>query len=229
MLFPLPFAAARKVGFLMSVAMALVDFIPVVMFIIGSVILQRDLYFEMSKGAYALFSAGTIVVGVAGIFKATWKLLYALNICDFVALNDAFFPMQTTGFVLAAAGLLAMMVYRKGRGPEAELEEDAGHGPEALLAAATVPAVYESSMPFVICMVIGVAVMDGILCHIAKERGKRLGIVLFAISFVFIMGMGYLSSQDFTEDLWNWIAEIVNICGQGLYLAGALVIRAEHE
>ena len=34
-----------------SVPMAVVDFIPVVMFFLAAVILQRDLYSKMSKGA----------------------------------------------------------------------------------------------------------------------------------------------------------------------------------
>ena len=37
--------------------------------------------------------------------------------------------------------------------------------------------------------------------------------------------MGYLSSQDFTQASMNWIAEGVNIIGQGSLLAGVLVLR----
>ena len=37
--------------------------------------------------------------------------------------------------------------------------------------------------------------------------------------------MGYLSSQDFTQASMNWIAECVNIVGQGSLLAGVLVLR----
>ena len=53
-----------------SVSMALVDFIPVILFTIASVILMRDLYNKMSKGAFALFAAGTIDVTCAGALKA---------------------------------------------------------------------------------------------------------------------------------------------------------------
>ena len=53
-----------------SVAMALVDFIPVILFAAGAVILQRGLYSKMSKGAFALFAAGTIDVIFAGALKA---------------------------------------------------------------------------------------------------------------------------------------------------------------
>ncbi len=52
-----------------SIAMALVDYIPVILFLIASIILQRDLYNKMSKGAFALFSAGTINIFSAGARK----------------------------------------------------------------------------------------------------------------------------------------------------------------
>ena len=93
----------------MSVPMALVDFIPVALFMAAAVILQRGLYDRMSKGAFALFSGGTIMVSAAGILKATWKLLYGAGICDFERLNQAFFPMQSLGFLLAGIAVIAMM------------------------------------------------------------------------------------------------------------------------
>ena len=45
-----------------SISMALVDYIPVIFFGIAAVILMRDLYNKMCKGAFALFSAGMINV-----------------------------------------------------------------------------------------------------------------------------------------------------------------------
>ena len=41
-----------------TIPMALVDYIPVLFFGIAALILQRDLYNKMYKGAYALFAAG---------------------------------------------------------------------------------------------------------------------------------------------------------------------------
>ena len=79
-----------------SVGMALVDFIPVVLFAAASVILMRDLYNKMSKGAFALLAAGTIDVAFAGALKALYKLLYAAGVCDFTPLSDMFFPAPLT-------------------------------------------------------------------------------------------------------------------------------------
>ena len=53
-----------------TVTMALVDLIPVVLFFAAAVILQRDLYEKMVKGAFALLATGSVMVLLAGVFKA---------------------------------------------------------------------------------------------------------------------------------------------------------------
>ncbi len=86
--------------------MAIVDFIPVLLFALFGVGLMRDLYNKLSKGAFALLSAGVLMIVTAGGYKALWKLLYALEVCDFKMLNRAFFPMQSTGFMLLGLRML---------------------------------------------------------------------------------------------------------------------------
>ena len=192
-----------------SVSMALVDYIPVVFFAIASVILLRDLYNKMSKGAFALFSAGLIDVTVAGALKATWKLLYAMGACNFEALDHMFFPVQSIGFLLAGLGILAMLVHKQSK--------------NALLAAA--PPVFSGTFVFVGLMVAGLGIMDVVLCILAAKLKKPWLIAIFALSFVCSLCMGYLSSQNFSEASMNWIAEGVNILGQGMLLLGAILLH----
>ena len=61
-----------------SISMAIVDYIPVLFFTVAAIMLQRDLYSKMSKGAFALFAAGTIDIMFAGFSKATYKLVYCI-------------------------------------------------------------------------------------------------------------------------------------------------------
>ena len=82
-----------------SVEMALVDYIPVLLFAAAAMILVYDLYNKMSAAAFALFAAGVIDVTIAGALKATWKLLYAHGICDFAALNAMFFHKSVSQFL----------------------------------------------------------------------------------------------------------------------------------
>ena len=193
-----------------SVPMALMDYIPVIFFAIAAVILMRDLYNKMSKGAFALFAAGTINVAIAGALKATWKLLYAAGICDFEALNDMFFPVQSLGFLLAGTGILAMICRKQTKGT-------------AL--AAAVPPVFKGTFVFVGLMVAGLGVMDTVLCILSAKLKKGGIIALFALSFICSLCMGYLSSQDFARASMNWIAEGVNVVGQGSLLAGTILLH----
>ena len=192
-----------------SVAMALVDYIPVLFFAAAAVILMRDLFGKMSGAAFALFAAGVIDVTIAGALKATWKLLYAAGVCDFTALNAMFFPVQSIGFLLAGIGILLMLLR-----------------PQAKTAAlAVAPPVFSGTFVFVGLMVAGLGIMDTVLCILSAKLKKPWLIAIFAVSFVCSLGMGYLSSKDFAEAAMNWIAQGVNVVGQGLLLIGAVQLH----
>ena len=193
-----------------SVPMALIDFIPVLLFGAAAVLLQRDLYSKMVKGAYALFAAGTIDVFMAGFLKALYKLLYALGVCDFQPLTQMFFPVQALGFLMAGCGALYIGT-RKGK-------------QEKVLAAAALP-VYKGTMIFVGLMVAGLGMMYFGLVRVARKLKKPLAVVLLIVSFICILGMGYLSTRDFTQAYMNWAAQLVNIIGQGSLFAAALILH----
>lgn len=192
-----------------SVAMALVDYIPVLFFSVAAAILQRDLYNKMCKGAFALFAAGSINVFSAGFLKATYKLLYAAGVCDFQALSDIFFPLQALGFLLAGLGIVAMLCLRQHKA----------------LSVAAAPALYSGTFLFVGLMILGLGCMDAGLCLLSKKLKKPAAMALFIISFACSLCMGYLSSRNFTKEAMNWIAEGVNIVGQGALLVGTVLLH----
>jgi hypothetical protein len=184
-----------------TVEMALVDYIPVAFFAIASIILMRDLFSKMSKLNFLIFALGVSGVTLAGACKATWKLLIAATETNIPFLNDMFFPTQSIGFLLAGIGLLAMLLFKK----------KATYGVNTFI--------------FIGMMVAGLGVMDAILCVIAGKMKKPAIIAIFVLSFVCSLGMGYLSSKDFTDDLWNWIAEGINVAGQGSLLLGTYLLH----
>lgn len=192
-----------------SVEMALVDYIPVLLFAAAAMILMYDLHNKMSSAAFALFAAGVINVTIAGALKATWKLLYAAGICDFAALNAMFFPVQSIGFLLAGVGMLMMLLH-----PQAK---------HAALAVA--PPVFSGTFVFVGLMVAGLGIMDMVLCILSAKLKKPWLIAIFVVSFVCSLGMGYLSSKDFAEAAMNWIAQGVNVVGQGTLLVGTVLLH----
>ena len=129
-----------------SVPMALADFVPVVLFLIGAILLQRELYPRLGKGQFALFAAGTINVFCAGALKAVYKLLYALGVCDFTKLNEVFFPVQSIGFLLAGLAMAAFLFYKPKK--------------MTVCGIAAAPAVYSGTALFVSLMVAGLGLLD---------------------------------------------------------------------
>lgn len=191
-----------------TLPMALVDILPVILFSIAAVLLMRDLYNKMSKGAFALFAAGVIDVSCAGGLKALYKLLYAAGICDFTPLSEMMFPVQSLGFLLAGLALLAMLTHRQRT---------------ALYAAA--PPVFKGTFIFVSMMVLGLGMLDAALCVLAARLKKPVLMPLFILSFLCCLSMGYLSAKNFAQASMNWIAEGINVLGQGCFLVGAWLLH----
>ena len=184
-----------------TVEMALVDYIPVIFFAIASIILVRDLYGKSAPLSHLIFTLGVSAVAVAGACKATWKLLYASGVGDVAFLNRMFFPTQSVGFLLAGLGILAILITKKSR--------------------------HYAVSPFVFIgmMVAGLGILDAGLCVLAAKLKKKGVIAIFVLSFICSLCMGYLSSQDFAEAIWNWIAEGVNVLGQGTLLLGVVILH----
>ncbi len=193
----------------MTIPMALFDFVPVFLFGAAGVLLLRNLYRAMSKGAYALLAGGLIMSFFAGFFKAIWKLLYAANICDFEVFNRMFLPTQALGFLLTGLSLIALLSVRQHR-----------------VYSAAAPAAFSGSMIFIAMMVLGCAGMCGSLAVLAKKMKKPAAIMLFLLAFVLMMAMGYLAAKaDQASAMMNWLEEAVNTCGQLCLLLGVLALQ----
>lgn len=201
-----------------SVVMAAVDFVPVILFVLAAAALLRGVCSRMNRGLYSVFTCGAIDVAAAGGLKALYKLLYAAGVCDFEALSAIFMPLQSIGFLLAGAALLIFAI-REGRAAKAANET-------ACAAAVAAPPAFSGTFVFITMMVAGLGAMVAGLMTISCRAKKTGAAVLFAVSFLCSLCMGYLSSQDFELALYNWIAEGVNIVGQGTLLLGALAMKS---
>ncbi len=187
-----------------SVPMGLADFVPVALFGVSAVLLQRDLYNKMPKYAFACFAAGTINVFMAGFMKALWKLLYAMGVCDFQMLNTMFLPTQALGMLLAGLGILLMLTARN----------------SAALAVA--PPLFTGTFVFIGMMVLGLGSVCACLSVLAAKLRKKGLIAVFALCFVCYLGMGYLSSRGDNSAAANWLEQGINTVGMLLLLLGTL-------
>ena len=191
-----------------TIPMALMDYVPVIFFGITAVILLRDLYNKMFKGAYALLAAGSVNVFLAGFCKATWKLLYAANICDFVALEEMFMPVNSLGLLFVGLSLIGMIAWKR---------------KSAALSVA--PPVFASSMPFIMMMVVGLGGMCTGLSILSAKMKKGKFMVWFILSFVCAMAMGYMSSQDSTQSWVNWVEQSINTVSQLCLMLGVIALH----
>lgn len=194
-----------------TVTMALVDCVPVALFMVAAVILQRDLYDQLPKGAYSLVAAGSIMAFLGGFMKALWKILYATGVCDYVLLDHALFTLQGPGFLLFFLGLTGL--FWKG-------EKNAA---SALVGA---PVATTTSIPFIVMQVVGLGGAQVLLAVEGARRGRRLVPVAFALAFVFMLGMGYLGAKFDDSSSMHWVAQLTNTLSMACFLWGTLMLHA---
>ena len=77
-----------------SIPMALIDYIPVVLFILANGLLIKNFRNKMNKISFYLLVVGTVLVSGAGFLKATYKLLHAMNVGDFMWMSNQFFSIN---------------------------------------------------------------------------------------------------------------------------------------
>ena len=183
----------------MTVPMALMDFVPVLLFGAAWLILYRDLKNKLNLCSGILLPLGAGLVFLAGFLKATWKMQKALGVPAVELFNKMMFPTQSVGFLLMAVGMLALM-YGKRKSARS------------------------LTMVWVMLTVLGNLGASAGLVWIASKV-KKAAVPLFIVAFVCSMMMGYLSSRDFAQASMHWIAQSVNTLGQGLLLVGALLVH----
>ena len=191
-----------------TVPMALLDFVPVVFFGVTAIVLLGDLSGKMGKGIYAFFAAGCVNVFLAGFCKALWKLLYAANICDFKALEEMFMPVNSLGLLFVGLSLIGMLCRKKKR-----------------VTLSVAPVAVTSSLPFIMMMVVGLGGMCASLSVVAAGMKKGKVMILFILSFVCAMAMGYMSGQDSTLAWVNWAEQSINTVSQLCLMLGVIVLH----
>ena len=183
----------------MTVPLALMDFVPVLLFGAAWVILYRDLKNKLNLCSGILLPLGAGLVFLAGFLKATWKMQKALGVPAVELFNKMMFPTQSVGFLLMAVGMLALM-YGKRKSARS------------------------LTMVWVMLTVLGNLGTSAGLVWIASKV-KKAAVPLFIVAFVCSMMMGYLSSRDFAQASMHWIAQSVNTLGQALLLVGSLLVH----
>lgn len=193
-----------------SVLMAAVDLIPVILFFMGCISLMKAFYPQMKVAQYSAFSAGSIMVFLAGMMKVIWKFLYAFGIGDYALLSDAFFPIHSTGFLLLAISTAAFS------GKKEELHSLA------------VPAI-TTKLPFIILTFWGTTGFYASMCRICFKHKQKITALFFIGAYVLDMVQVFLASKFDNSASMNWIAEIINTFAQICLCIGAKRLYQEYQ
>ena len=210
-----------------SIIMGLVDLLPVILFTLSGCIIIKVMFNELKKPFAVMLCSGVTLSLTAGLFKAIWKILLALNVCDFYPFNVMFMPTQSLGFILMGVGLISLLFKKKEQNGE-KLSVTAL--PTILFALANVPATKEDgSIVFIALLVIGAAMIATSLSYLAVKNKYWICLVLFIVDFVGLMIMGAMkplsSKMGLDVTAANWVEQSVNTVAQISLLVGCYLMN----
>ncbi len=199
----------------LQILQGLYDLVPLILFLIGIIILQKTLYNKMVKGCYALFAGGTIMVFAAGFFKALHKVLLGFGI-EYSILSSQFTTTQSVGFFLTFLGIIGMFTFHN------KNYTKVGCSSLGILIS-LVATQFTSTMPFIILMIIGAAGFLITLIYISIRLKSITSIILYVIALISMIAMGYLSTKTSFEKAWIQIT--VNVIYQGSFLISTILLK----
>ena len=210
-----------------SVIMGIVDLIPVILFAVAGCIIIKELFNKLRKPFAVMMCSGVTLSLTAGLFKAIWKILLALNICDFYPFDVMFMPTQSLGFILMGVGLLSLLFEKK---KKEEITTNVVTLPLILLVLAGTPARQENgSIVFIVFLVVGELMIATSLSYLAIKNKNWLCLILFIVSCIALIMMGAMKplSTKLNMDVTtaNWVEEAINIVAQGTLVAGAFLLN----
>ena len=211
-----------------SLALALQDFVPVVLSAIGWVYVVR-----VASGAGPrtgrLATVGATAVVAGGLLRAVWKTMVALDGPDVVVLYAALYPLLTFGFLALAGALLALNADRS----PGRLARSLPIIAVALLAVASV-LLDTGNGRLVPVLWLAVATVGSItvgllLANLARRSGHPGIAMLFLVGVVAtVLLNGVARSADQSEPV-QWVAQSLNTLNQLVFmLASWRLWRVQH-
>lgn len=209
-----------------SLIMGIVDLIPVALFALAGCIIIKELFDKLRKPFAVLLCSGVTLSLTAGVFKAVWKILLSLNICDFYPFDVMFMPTQSLGFILMGVGLLSLLFVKK----EKEIVTTNAIGlPLLFIVFAGTPAKQvNGTIAFIAMLVIGELMIATSLSYLAIKNKNWICLALFIVSCIALIVMGAMkplsTKLEMNITTANWVEESINIVAQGTLLAGCYLL-----
>ena len=209
-----------------SLFMGIVDLIPVILFALAGCIIIKELFSKLRKPFAVMLCSGVTLSLTAGLFKAIWKILLSLNVCDFYPFDVMFMPTQSLGFILMGVGLISLLFEKKEKGIATV---NVVVLPLLLVVFVKTPAKqFDGNVAFIAMLVIGELMIATSLSYLAIKNKKWVCLVLFIVSCTALIVMGAMKplSTKLKMDVTtaNWVEESINIVAQATLLVGAFLL-----
>jgi hypothetical protein len=199
-----------------GLALALEDFVPVLLAGTGSVVLAQAAGRVLPAVRIPALLAGALIT-LGGFCKALWKTLVAAEPCrDYPFLEGMLFPCLAFGFAGIACALVG--VWRGKAAPWWPFLVVPGVG--ALLALQT-----SDTWPLLVVSAIG-AVFVGILgIRLSRRLGFTAGIAFYVIYIVGTLVLPPLAARPHQSEEVQWMEQLTNSVVQLCFLLGAIGIH----
>jgi len=200
-----------------SLALALEDFLPVVLFALGLFFVARMIAAQ-NKTAGNLAYTGGVLITLGGVFKVFWKVIQAVGGGDIFWLNDSLFVLMSAGFVCSAWALW--------RSSKPNSVVAVWLAPLILIAVFWTIAAYfgfvRSSRVWFFVLLGATTVFNIWLCGQLIFRSAKNGLwfaaALFATNIICAVLLSRMSDQTITL---QWIKQIINTISQGAFALAA--------
>ena len=190
---------------LVSLPLAILDFVPVACFFIGGWYISRIAEQIGSQHARRTAFMGTVLVTGGGAAKAIAKLADAIGRGNLDQLGEIHFILQAPGFLILLVS--AAYILRAAGMPM----------PQPVLALAT------WKIPLIALMALAGTGLHGIMAGIALRRKARASAAGFALALVCLLAMGAAAQGEQTIAR-QWMEECINTFGQLGFAIGSFLL-----
>ena len=195
-----------------TVSLALVDFLPVALSCIGTVLLARSAQHRVA-GVQRWGLLGAVLVTTGGACKAIWKIVIAATGTDVYWLDDLLFVFLMPGFALLAWALVSAV-----RGQQVRRTPFVG----ALILGAIALASHKV-WPLLVGTAVFSITMTVAAVLLAKRANDNVAVGMFAFQLTVVPLLAILGSPSISQSsATQWLEESVNTLAQAALAYGAL-------
>jgi len=197
--------------FVPSVALAVDDFVPVIVATAAVLLLARFAAASGIHGARWRAWVGAASIGIGGLCKAVWKLIVALGGPDMPWMEKALFSFLMPGFVTLGFALACVVARRA-------LPHWWGGAPIAV--GFTAGTILQSQTPLLIVTIAAATTVSVLGIALARQHADRLAAWLFGAQIALAFGLAPLAAPPQTETK-QWLEQSLNTAAQTLLLIAA--------